>query len=87
MEQAQNPSDGPQSSFPRSPSAFDADERISFSKVDEKFILETAEGTEFEWDNALRRWIPAVGIVPLSLHHDQEEAMPPLRLLNCNGLE
>ena len=69
MERAQSPSEGLQSSFPQSPSAFDADERISFSKVDENFILETPEGKEFEWDTALRRWIPAVGIVPLSLHY------------------
>jgi len=51
--------------FPQSPSAFDADDRISFSKLDNKFILETEEGNEFEWDTALRRWIPVVGIAPV----------------------
>jgi HIV Tat-specific factor 1 len=49
------------SGFPQSPSAFDADDRVSFSKLDDKFILETEEGTEYEWDTALRRWIPVVG--------------------------
>lgn len=46
--------------FPLSPSAFDADDRISYSKPDQKFILETAAGTEYEWDSALKRWIPSV---------------------------
>lgn len=79
METAQSPTDAGPSGFPQSPSEFDADPRIAFSRVDEKFLLETEEGTEFEWDNALRRWIPVVGIVPLSHHHHHEEAVPPLR--------
>ena len=49
------------SGFPQSPSAFDADPRVSFSRLDDKFILETDEGTEYEWDTALKRWIPVVG--------------------------
>ena len=59
-----NGSDGGQqpSGFPQSPSAFDADERVSFSTLDDKFVLETEEGTEYEWDTALRRWIPVVGL-------------------------
>ena len=69
MERSQSPNEGAQSGFPQSPSEFDSDPRISFSKLDEKFILETEEGTEFEWDNGLRRWIPAVGIVPFSHRH------------------
>ena len=79
MERSQSPNEGPQSGFPQSPSEFDNDTRISFSKLDEKFILETEEGAEFEWDNGLHRWIPAVGIVPFSHHNYHEEAMPPLR--------
>ncbi len=57
-EEAQQPS-----GFPHSPSAFDADDRVSFSTLDDKFILETEEGTEHEWDTTLRRWIPVVGFV------------------------
>ena len=49
------------STFPTSPSAFDDDERVSYSRADEKYILETREGGEYEWDSSLRRWIPAVG--------------------------
>jgi hypothetical protein len=63
METAQSPHEGGMSDFPQSPSEFDADPRIAFSKLDEKFLLETDEGAEFEWDGALRRWIPVVGIV------------------------
>lgn len=51
----------PQSNFPRSPSEFDADDRISFSKLDNKYILETDDGMEYEFNNALKRWIPTVG--------------------------
>ena len=53
--------EGHQSGFPQSPSEFDTDPRVSFSKLDDKFILETDEGTEYEWDSALKRWIPVVG--------------------------
>ncbi|KAL8646703.1 MAG: hypothetical protein Q9210_005978, partial [Variospora velana] len=46
--------------FPTNPEDFDADDRISFSKLDNKFILETEDGQEFEFDDALKRWIPAL---------------------------
>ena len=45
-------------SFPTDPSEFDSDERISFSKLDNKFIAVHDDGTEFEFDNQLKRWIP-----------------------------
>ncbi|KAL8891471.1 MAG: hypothetical protein Q9205_000567 [Flavoplaca limonia] len=50
----------PSSSFPTNPEDFDADDRISFSKLDNKFILEADDGQEFEFDDALKRWVPAV---------------------------
>lgn len=46
--------------FPRDPAEFDSDPRISFSKLDNKFILETEDGQEYEYDTALKRWILAV---------------------------
>jgi hypothetical protein len=55
--------DGRQTGFPQSPSAFDEDERISWSRVDNKYLLETDEGNEYEWDDALRRWVPVVGFL------------------------
>lgn len=55
------PPEGVQTGLPQDPSDFDADLRVSWSKLDNKFILETDEGNEFEWDTALKRWIPVVG--------------------------
>ncbi|RMZ77190.1 hypothetical protein DV738_g4492, partial [Chaetothyriales sp. CBS 135597] len=52
--------DGFPSGFPKSPSQFDTDPRISFSRLDNKFLLETEEGTEYEWDTSLKRWIPVL---------------------------
>lgn len=48
------------SSFPTDPSEFDSDDRISFSKLDNKFIAVSDDGNEFEFDAQLRRWIPAI---------------------------
>ncbi|KAI5295787.1 hypothetical protein KEM52_000221 [Ascosphaera acerosa] len=44
------------STFPQSPSEFDKDDRISYSKLDSKWILEADDGTEYVWDDGLRRW-------------------------------
>ncbi|KAK1754969.1 hypothetical protein QBC47DRAFT_382323 [Echria macrotheca] len=46
--------------FPTNPDEFDKDERISFSKVDNKYIAVQEDGTEYEFDNGLRRWIPMI---------------------------
>lgn len=53
-----------QSGFPQSPSAFDNDPRISFSKLEDKWVLETEEGREYEFVNGLKRWVPVVGTKP-----------------------
>jgi HIV Tat-specific factor 1 len=78
MDTAQSPTESDLSGFPQSPSEFDADPRVAISKVEGKFLLETEDDAEFEWDGALRRWIPVVGIVPFSHHYHHEEAMPSL---------
>lgn len=64
-----NPSEISRPSFPTNPEDFDADDRISFSKLDNKFILEADDGQEFEFDDALKRWVPAVCPLKLSHHH------------------
>lgn len=46
--------------FPTDPSEFDRDPRISFSKLDNKYILETDDGQEFVYDNAIKRWVQSV---------------------------
>jgi len=37
------------------------DDRVSYSKVDGKYILENDDGTEWEWDGAMG-WVPSVWI-------------------------
>lgn len=61
MDEAQDLPETAQSGFPQSPSEFDIDPRISFSKLEDKWILETEEGTEYEFINGLKRWVPVVG--------------------------
>lgn len=46
------------SAFPMKPEEFATDDRISFSKLDNKFLLVQDDGTEFEWDDTIKRWIP-----------------------------
>jgi len=58
-------------SFPTDPSEFDADDRISFSKLDNKFLLVQDDGTEFEFDDAIKRWIP---VLDEALLEEQQKA-------------
>lgn len=44
--------------FPTNPADFNADDRISFSKLDNKFIAVHDDGTEFEFDADLKQWLP-----------------------------
>ena len=46
--------------FPTNLEEFDADDRISFSKLEEKFILEAEDGKEYEFDHAQKRWVEVV---------------------------
>lgn len=66
------------SGFPQNPEDFDADARISFSKLDNKFILEADDGQEFEFDDALKRWVPAVRPLPT-----QPRVLPPEKPLHA----
>lgn len=43
--------------FPTNVQEFDADDRISFSKLDNKFIAVHDDGSEFEFDHNTKRWI------------------------------
>lgn len=49
-----------ESPFPTNPELFGSDDRISFSKLDNKYILVQGNGIGFEFDNAISRWIPVV---------------------------
>jgi HIV Tat-specific factor 1 len=46
--------------FPVNPEEFDSDHRISFSKLDNKYILVQDDGSEYEFDESLGRWVSAV---------------------------
>ncbi|RMJ25181.1 hypothetical protein PHISP_03936 [Aspergillus sp. HF37] len=50
----------PVNNFPQDPAEFDSDPRVSYSKLDDRFILETDDGEEFTYDTVLKRWIPTV---------------------------
>ena len=55
------------SSFPKEVEEFDADPRVSFSKLNSKYILETDDGQEYEFDEKLKRWVPVVRSPPTQL--------------------
>ncbi|KAI1208846.1 uncharacterized protein F4807DRAFT_135769 [Annulohypoxylon truncatum] len=55
-----DPQPAPGLSFPTNPQEFEHDERISFSKLDNKYIAVQDDGSEFEWDAQLKRWIPVL---------------------------
>ncbi|KAG5973948.1 hypothetical protein E4U58_003880 [Claviceps cyperi] len=44
--------------FPTDVQEFDADDRISFSRLDNKFIAVHDDGTEYEFDSEWKRWLP-----------------------------
>ncbi|KAI9696566.1 MAG: hypothetical protein M1836_005585 [Candelina mexicana] len=62
MEQSNDnlPPDSAARAFPQTPEDFDSDPRISFSKVSNKFVLEADDGSEYEYDDALKRWVPVL---------------------------
>jgi len=46
--------------FPITKEDFNTDTRVSFSRLSGKYTLEQDDGSEFEFDEGLRRWIPVV---------------------------
>jgi HIV Tat-specific factor 1 len=59
------------SSFPTNVEDFDSDDRISFSKLDNKFLLVQDDGSEFEFDDVIKRWIP---LLDEALAEEQQKA-------------
>lgn len=51
------------STFPLTREEFEADSRVSWSRVTTKWSLEADDGSEFEFDQILKRWIPVVCMV------------------------
>lgn len=46
--------------FPLTSEEFEADSRVSWSRISGKWLLELDDGSEFEFDEVLKRWIPVV---------------------------
>ncbi|KAJ5950353.1 Nuclear mRNA splicing factor-associated protein [Penicillium vulpinum] len=46
--------------FPTDVAEFDKDPRISFSKLDNSYLLETSDGREFLFNNILKRWVETI---------------------------
>lgn len=65
------PPPNPFNLFPSEIQDFDSDPRISYSRADAKWLLETDSGLEFEYIEPLKRWVPTVRTVLLS-HITQE---------------
>lgn len=68
----------PSLSFPTNPDDFERDERISFSTLDRKHIAVQDDGTEFEFDRQLKRWIPT---------YDEEELAARQRMYAGDSTE
>ena len=50
--------------FPQTQNDFASDPRVSYSKLDKKWILEDDDGSEWEFDEDLNKWVPSVRFVP-----------------------
>lgn len=46
--------------FPKTLDQFQTDPRVSWSKLDNKWVLEDDKGDEWEFDETHERWIPSV---------------------------
>ena len=46
--------------FPSNPEEFDVDDRISYSKASETYVLEDERGDEWEWLSKTNKWAPVV---------------------------
>jgi len=53
--------------FPTEPEDFDADPRISFSRISSTYVLEDENGDEWEWLASKHKWVPVVRNLPENL--------------------
>lgn len=45
--------------FPQTPEDFESDSRVSYSKLEQKWLLEDDDGSEWEFNESLAKWVPA----------------------------
>lgn len=48
--------------FPITLAGLNQDDRVSFSRVSQKYTLEQEDGTEYEFDEILKRWYEVVSL-------------------------
>ena len=65
----------PRAPFPQVPEEFEVDDRVSYSKLSNKFILEAEDGQEYEYDDSLKRWVAVVR----SFYSHTEKGLPARR--------
>jgi HIV Tat-specific factor 1 len=58
--------------FPVEVQEFDSDDRISFSRLDQKFIAVHDDGSEFEFEFETKKWIPIEDDHPAEDGHPAE---------------
>lgn len=71
--------------FPTDPTVFESDDRISFSTLDSKYIAVQSDGTEFEFDHSLKRWIPLADDDDEALFEQQQSAYSTDQQLGAAG--
>lgn len=46
--------------FPQTEEEFNTDVRVSFDLSNKKHVLEDYDGSEWEWNEKIRKWVPSV---------------------------
>lgn len=56
--------------FPKTPAEFEQDTRVAYSAAESKWILEDDDGSEWEYHEMTKQWVPAVSVCshPERLH-------------------
>lgn len=63
--------------FPTNPEDFDADDRISYSKTSETYVLEAEDGSEWEFAPKAGKWVAVVRNTPPRMLSSPQRARQP----------
>lgn len=63
--------------FPSNPEEFDHDERISYSKISQTYLLEDENGEEWEWLSGPSKWSKTVRIHQNAVHQSMCDRLWP----------
>ena len=64
--------------FPQDEADFESDVRVSFDKLNDKWVLEDDNGKEYEWVANIRKWIESV-----RFHHPTTSMPSALCVSSC----